>query len=127
MYLLSESHPTTTITTSQPVEVEPAPLFGISPDVQSVLKNGSYAIILFIFILFWMTRKNLSEFAKAHLEMMSRMNKSNEAHMEAQEKSLAAQEQLVKSVSRVSRNNTVLTVILAKQYNLDLDNINKED
>jgi hypothetical protein len=55
------------------------------------------------------------------------MNKSNEAHMEAQEKSLAAQEQLVKSVSRVSRNNTVLTVILAKQYNLDLDNINKED
>ncbi|MBW4558465.1 MAG: hypothetical protein KME59_21570 [Trichormus sp. ATA11-4-KO1] len=106
--------------TEQPEIVQPAPVYGIPPEIQGVLRNGSYAIIVFFFIIFWITRKSIGDFTKEHLSMMKSLTDSNKQHSENSEK-------MVKSVERSTRTNIVLTKILAKYLNIDLDALNRED
>lgn len=102
------------------MQVEPSPVLGISPDVQSVLKNGSYAVIIFFFIVFWFTRKNLAEFTKEHFAMMKSLTDSNRVHTESSQS-------LVRSVERSTRANIVLAQVLASKLGVDLDSLNKLD
>ena len=109
-----------TYSTEQAVQIEPSPVLGVSGDMQSVLKNGSYAVIIFFFIVFWLTRKNLAEFTKEHLAMMKALTDSKKIHTESSQA-------LVKSVERTTRANIVLAQVLASKLGVDLDSLNKMD
>ena len=72
-----------------------------------LIKDGSYAIIIFIVIVFFLARQSLKEFLSAHMAMMASLRASND-------KNTAAIEDVVTSVKRLTRNNTVLTKLIAK-------------
>jgi hypothetical protein len=101
------------------IQVEPAPVAGLSPDMQSALKNGSYVIIIFFFVVFLFTRKDISNFTVSHLQMMKTLTDSNETHKENTER-------LVTSVDRTSRANIILAKILATKFDVDINSINDD-
>ena len=85
-------------------------------DVAIATKDGSYAIILFLLIIVMLTRKSLGTFFTQHMEMMQGLKDSNRENSEALVKALSG-------IERISKNNTILTHILAKYFKMDLSDV----
>lgn len=107
----------------QPVTVEPAPVFGLSPDFQSALKNGSYGAVIFLLIIFMISRKQISDFTKAHMEQLNSATKANESNAETMERFTKSMEDLVRSVDRSTRNNQALVQMLSRYVKIEASDL----
>ncbi len=94
-----------------------------TPDIWGaviLMKDGSYAVIIFLILIVFMFRKAATQFFKEHLDVMRSLRDSNIKNSDTLEKT-------TKAVERISKNNTVLTTILAKYLDLNLTQIQDDD
>lgn len=96
------------------------------PEVVTLVKDGSYAIVIFLILIIWVTRKTASDFLNKHLELMESLKNSNEAHQETSEKLSQSIERITITNQRISENNSIVTKVLAKHFKIDLDHLDEK-